>query len=57
MQVGLCEVNKDVRELVVVEKKKSKEVDCKDKEKTVERARRRALHHCTMLFLTKYLQE
>jgi len=33
MQAGLCEVNKDVRELVVVEKRKSREVDCKTNRK------------------------
>lgn len=57
MQAGLCEVNKDVRALVGVQKRKSREVDCKDN-KTVERARsERALCHCIILFLTKHLQE
>lgn len=33
MQAGLCELNKDVRELVVLEKRKSREVGCRDNRK------------------------
>lgn len=52
MQAGLCEVDKDIRKLVLVEKRKSREVDCKGNRDSVEEC-----CYCTMLFLTEYLQQ
>lgn len=57
MQAGLCEVDKHIRELVLVEKRKSREVDCKGNRRQCKGPEEEECCYYTMLFLTEYPQQ